>query len=233
MGQRERDQDPVRQDDAPALGEVPQQQRDPRVRARVAGRRAVDVELHRPAHRAPQQRVQDLRPRPDALGEGPVEDGRARVHERAREGLRGEQHDVGGARPGREQIARPHELGGRAIADLHVERHDALDHQQPQPSAHLRQQRDQVELAGRDLLHPRGHHRPRDEPHPQIEIAREVLVDVEQVAVAAGRAAVGIAAHSALATRRQRVRTVRHLLPPTPPGGRGPGHHIPAPWHDR
>ena len=60
---------PSATDDPPALGEVPEQQRDAHVGARVAGRRAVDVELHRPADRAAQQRVQDLRPRPDPLGE--------------------------------------------------------------------------------------------------------------------------------------------------------------------
>ena len=51
-----------------------------------------------------------------------------------------------------------------------VERDDAVDQQQAEARRAARvEQRDQIELARRDLPHARGDERPRDQPHPQVE----------------------------------------------------------------
>ncbi len=76
--ERERETDAAGLDPAPAPGQVPEQQREPHLEARLRGDRALDVEVGGARTRAGEQGVRDLRPRLDALGERVVEQGEAR-----------------------------------------------------------------------------------------------------------------------------------------------------------
>ena len=160
-------------DDAPALGQVPQQQRDARVGARVAGRRAVDVELHRPADRAAQQRVQDLRPRPDALGErlrrGPPRAcARARARTSPRRAARRRRRSST-ARAGRPPRRARRPCGRRPArrARRRPRRAAARGRRAAAPAAGSGRTRRRRSAPRRAV-----DHRARDEPHPQVEVAR-------------------------------------------------------------
>ena len=80
--QRERETDSARLDVAPTSGEMPEEQREPDLEARLRRDRALDVQVGGARTRAVQQRARDLRPRLDPLGERVVEQGDARRHER-------------------------------------------------------------------------------------------------------------------------------------------------------
>ena len=78
VGQRQRDDDAVGRDAAPALGEVPQRQVQALVDALVVGDRQRDGERVRAPDAAAEQLDADLRVGRDALDERVVEDGQAR-----------------------------------------------------------------------------------------------------------------------------------------------------------
>ena len=71
--ERQRHADAAGLDPAPAPCEVPEQQRQPHLEARLRGDRALDVEVGGARAGARQQRARDLRPRLDALRERVVE----------------------------------------------------------------------------------------------------------------------------------------------------------------
>ncbi len=73
----------------------------------------------------------------------------------------------------------------------------------------LGEQRDEVELAGANLLQPSGDDRAGDKPHPRVQPSREVVVDVEQVAEPSGRLEPRVAGEPAIGTNGQWKRTGR------------------------
>ena len=101
MGERQRQADAARLDPAPARGQMPEQQRQAHVETRLAGDRPLHVEVAGPALGPAQQRLHDLRPRPDALGERGVEDREAHRHQRPPADRAGQQLLVGSARTAR------------------------------------------------------------------------------------------------------------------------------------
>ena len=133
-----------------------------------------------------EQRARDLRPRLDALGERIVEQGEPRRHERVPGRLALEQ--VVDARGERLQhVAVADDLGRRAVADADVDAERAVDHEQARPVADLGEAAREVAVAGRRGEHRGGHDLTRDEAHAQVELGREVVVEVEQVVVRRGR----------------------------------------------
>ena len=105
MGERQRQADAARLDLAPARGEVPQQQREAHLEARLRRDRPLDVEVAGAPGGTLEQGEEDLRPRADALGEGRVEHGDAAGDEDVPAGGRLQQL-VGAAVPRVEQVAR-------------------------------------------------------------------------------------------------------------------------------
>ena len=69
VGERQRHADAGRLDPAPARGQMPEQQHQPHLEPRLAGDRAQRVDVGDAPTGAAQQRLDDLRPGPHALGE--------------------------------------------------------------------------------------------------------------------------------------------------------------------
>ena len=173
VGERQRDEDPVELDDPPALGEVPEQERDPHVGARMAGRGALHVELASSA---------------GPSGAGARGGSAARAGSARRTPRRGPRSACARARangsPRRAGRRRPRSFHGASRSPAPTSSEAVRSptctssatmpsiSSRPRPPRSVRQQRDQIELARRDLPHARGDERPRDEPHPQVEPAR-------------------------------------------------------------
>ncbi len=115
---------------APARGQVPEQQGQTDVEARLAGDRPLDVEVVGATLGAAQKRLDQLRPRTHPLGEGAVEHRKTHRHQcpprdRARQQL------LHGAGRRLDQVARAEQLGGDAVADPDVDGQHALEDEQP------------------------------------------------------------------------------------------------------
>ena len=90
---------------------------------------------------------------------------------------------VGPAVPRVEQIARTHELGGRAIAHLDVDREHSVEQKQPWAAGARRRPPSGIAVADPDLEHDHGRHLADDHAHAEVELLREVGIGVEEVAV--------------------------------------------------
>ena len=86
-----------------------------------------------------------------------------------------------------QHVALADDLGRGAIADTDVDAERAGDHEQPGPVADLGEAVLEVAVARRCGEHGGGHDLARDEPHAQVELCGEVVVEVEQVVVRRGR----------------------------------------------
>ena len=114
--ERQREPDAAGLDAPPAPGQVPEQQRQAHLEARLRGDRALHVEVGRARAGAREQRARDLRPGLAALCERLVEQGEARRHERVPGRLALEQV-VGARRERLQDVAVADDLGGGAVAD--------------------------------------------------------------------------------------------------------------------
>ncbi len=184
MRQWQRQVDPVGLNLPPALGELPQEQGNPDVGTRMASGGALHVQGHGAAHAALDQPARDLRPGAHALREVVVQDRYPCRHEDAGQPLSLEEDDVAVALPRAEQVAIADQLARRAAADLGVQLDHALHDQEPQAPRHLRQQRLEVELAGREAAHPGRGGRAGGHPHSHVEARGELLIEIEQILVA-------------------------------------------------
>ena len=187
MRERQREADAAGLDPPPAPGQVPEQQRQPDLEARLRGDRALDVEVGGARAGAGEQRVGDLRPRLDALRERIVEQGEPRRHQRVPGRFALEQ--VVGARGERLQhVAVADDLGGGAVADAHVDAERAVDHEHARPVADLRRSsargrsRRPARRTPTAVTTCRATRRMR-----RSSSRREVVVEVEQVVVRRGR----------------------------------------------
>ena len=90
---------------------------------------------------------------------------------------------VGARVPRLQQVARAHELGRGAVADLDVDRDRAVEQQQPWGRRSRRGPLRGIAVADLDLEHDDGRHLADDHAHADVELLGEVGVGVEQVAV--------------------------------------------------
>ena len=210
--------DAARLDRPPARREVPQQQRQAHLEARLGGDRPLHVEVvgARPARRSSARAI---------WGHGrtrsakPASSTATRVgHENVpRRSAR--QQLVGAAVARLQQVAGADELGGRAVADLDVEREHAVEQQQPQAAAGRRR----TSGPGR-TRRPGSRTRRRSPPGGRPMRMRmsnscgEVVVDVEQVAVRRGGARLSrVARRRRCAGTDGDMRAPRHRQPPSKP----------------
>ena len=95
---------------------------------------------------------------------------------------------VVGARGERLQhVAVADDLGRGAVAHAHVDAEHAVDDEHAGAMADLPEAAGEVAIPGRRREHDRGHDLPGHEPHAQVELLGEVVVEIEQVAVGRGR----------------------------------------------
>jgi hypothetical protein len=152
LAERQRDDDAVAVDAAPALGEVPERQQQAVVDALVVRDRQRDREVVRPARAAVEQLEPELRPGDDAQHQAVVEHGQARWLEHLPADLGAHVRALIVPAPRPHHVALADELD--AVAPEHVDRaaEQAVDDQEAAVVDRGVQCRDRVPLARRQLL---------------------------------------------------------------------------------
>ena len=185
--EREREADAAGLDAPPAPGQVPEQQRQPHLEARLRGDRALDVEIGGSRAGAREQRARDLRPRLDCARRTPRRAGRgASARARARPTrARAGRRRVRRAAAGRRRRRRSRWRCGRRRDTSTLSAPSITSTPGPWPTC--REAAREVAVAGRRREDDGGHDLPGHEAHAQVELCGEVVVEIEQVAVRRGR----------------------------------------------
>ena len=183
--ERQRETDASGLDPPPAAGQVPEQQRDPHLQARLRGDRALDVEVGRARAGPREQGMRDLRPGLDALRERVVEQGQPRGHQGV-PGRAALEQVVGARGDGLQDVAVADDLRGGAVAHAHVDAEHAVEDEHARPMADLGEAAREVAGARGRGEHDGRHDLPRDEAHAQVELLGQIVVEVEQIAVGRG-----------------------------------------------
>lgn len=185
MRERKTEADPGRLDPSPAGGEVPEQEDQTNLEARLAADRAEDVDLGYSCPGSAQERFHDLRKRPNTAGEVRVQQPETR---RAQDSpVIGSLEQIVGASVRRlEKIAGSEQLGRHPVADAGAGCDQSIEDQQARPVAGGVEPGREVALADLGIEHSDGCQLTRGDARADVELLGQVIVCVEQVGVQRG-----------------------------------------------
>lgn len=182
VGQRQRQPDPARLHPSPAVGQMPQEQDESNLEARLGGDRSEHVELERPPAGAVREDPDDLREGPHAFGKIAVEHREPGAAQRPPAG-RAHEHLVGGGTKRLQEVPGADQLGRGAAPDPDLQREQAVEDQQSQPVGGRVEPPREIARPDSQLQDPGGRELSRGDPRPEVELIGELSVDVEQVGV--------------------------------------------------